>query len=634
MAAHYLNELSRLDETYRAALVMDVAPLAACVERWATRPMRMVGSGGSFSAARYAADLHESKTGQLARAATPLEVVSKQDLDSGLACFSASGRNQDIVAAFRVAARREDEPLSALVLAADSPLEKLGRRYGYADVVSMGHGSFADGFLAVASLLGAAVLLARAYRAVCGQSGRDMPGSIAELIARTTSMSGPGEIPDEANSVMRGREHVSVLYSTELAAAAVDLESRFVEAALGSLHIADLRNFGHGRHFWMARKARETCVLALLSEAQRELGTRTVSLLPKDVAVAPIWFRGPSDVQGIAGLVVGMFVAGSAAGLAGVDPANPGVPVFGRRMYHLGVQRERVRHGLVNRAAALRRKGVRTDDPGWVARYERALRRFNSSRYEAVVVDYDGTLCDSRDRCGPLRAEVADELSRLAEEGAVVGVATGRGPSAGQELRAALPGGLHERVLVGYYNGAEVRALADDEDPIVAGVGAGNVLVSAFAEDPMLDGAVRANAAQVTTGVKPGVRVEDGAEEVRLLMRELGVDGEIVTSAHSIDVCLAGQSKLDLLEAMRDAFGLGDGPVLRIGDRGRAPGNDWKLLDDPHGLSVETVSGHPERCWSLSPAGVKGPQAAVHYLRRLAWTGRGGRLRLSGASRP
>ena len=175
----------------------------------------------------------------------------------------------------------------------------------------------------------------------------------------------------------------------------------------------------------------------------------------------------------------------------------------------------------------------------------------------------------------------------MGDEGAVLGLATGRGPSAGIELRAALPSELHTRVLVGYYNGAEIRFLSDDEDPIVGVDRDENLLLVALANDPMLNGRVRSNAVQISTGVRPWIRVEDGAEEVRMILREYGVDGEVVTSAHSIDVCLAGQSKEDLLTAVRESFVLSGGPILRIGDRGRPPGNDWKILDDPHGLSVD-----------------------------------------------
>src|SRR3954471_4703185 len=56
--------------------------------------------------------------------------------------------------------------------------------------------------------------------------------------------------------------HQSVLFSPSLAAAAADLESRFIEGALGNLHAADWRNFGHGRHHWMAKRPSETGIVA------------------------------------------------------------------------------------------------------------------------------------------------------------------------------------------------------------------------------------------------------------------------------------------------------------------------------------------------------------------------------------
>ena len=633
MPLGYRRELAGLDGVYRAARGMDVAPLCAVVERWADRPMMMVGSGGSFSTATFAADLHESATGQLARAATPLEVVSKGNRQAGLTCFSANGRNQDIITAFRIAATREMDPLSALVLAEHPPLEKLGTKFGYADVVCMGHRLFKDGFLAVASLVGSSILLIRAYRAVFGRSERDLPEGVLELIQRVTSFARLEDIRAEADRVMQGRDYVSVLYSSELAAAAVDLESRFVEAALGALHISDMRNFGHGRHFWMARKAKETCVLALISERQEDLGTRTISLLPDGVTTLPIHFRGSTDVQAVAGLVVGLFVTESAAGFAHVDPGKPGVPPFGRRLYHLKPKLERSRPADLNRAAALRRKGARSDDPLWIARYQHALETVNSGRYEALVVDYDGTLCDSRKRTAPLSAAIAEELTRLTDEGAMLGLATGRGPSAAIELRASLPTRLHDRVLVAYYNGAAIRRLTDSEDPVVERRCGEASLVTALENDPIFSGRVRSNAVQISTGVRLGTRMEAGVAQVRLLLREKDVEAEVVTSGHSIDVCLAGQSKEDLVRTIRVSFELGEGSILRIGDRGRPPGNDWRLLDDPFGLSVDEVSAHPMHCWSLTPAGTKGVQATSHYLRHLRWSGTGGRIRLSPASR-
>ncbi len=633
MASHYQRELGKLDSAYRAAMAMDVSRLAASVERWAAQPMLMVGSGGSFSVAKFAADLHERVAGQLARAATPLEIMSKEGPAGGLVCFSASGRNQDIVAAFRAAATRESEPLGALVLREGSALEAMVRRFRYADMVCMAHPSFRDGFLAVGSLIGSAVLLARSYRAAYGRSERELPRDVSALVEGATSFADVEAIVAATDRLIAGREYLSVIYGPVLAAAAVDLESRFVEASLGAMHVADLRSFGHGRHFWMARRGRETAVAALIPEQEDDLATRTISLLPNEVARLLIRFRGAEDVQGIAGLVVAVVVASRVARVAHVDPGRPGVPPFGRKLYRLKRNQGRPAQGLVNRDAALRRKRAPVSDGRWIEHYERAFETVNAARYEGLVVDYDGTLCDTRDRRGNLPSDIAEELTRIAEEGAAVGVATGRGASAGAGLRATLPGRLHDRVLVGYYNGAVIRSLEDEEDPALASVANEDALLAALAKNPMLSGRVRSNGVQISTSVARGVRLAAGAEEVALVTRAYGVEADVVVSGHSIDVCTGGQSKEDLVDAMRERFGLGAGPILRIGDRGRAPGNDWRLLDSAHGLSVDQVSRHPVHCWSLAPAGAKGTQATIHYLRRLRWTRSGGRIRLSPAAR-
>jgi len=59
MQARYSKELERLPEVYAAALAADVTTLTRSVESWLDRPMVMVGSGGSYSTATFAAWLHE-----------------------------------------------------------------------------------------------------------------------------------------------------------------------------------------------------------------------------------------------------------------------------------------------------------------------------------------------------------------------------------------------------------------------------------------------------------------------------------------------------------------------------------------------------------------------------------------------
>ncbi len=73
-------------------------------------------------------------------------------------------------------------------------------------------------------------------------------------------------------------------------------------------------------------------------------------------------------------------------------------------------------------------------------------------------------------------------------------------------------------------------------------------------------------------------------------------------------------------------MGGGGRPVLRIGDRGRWPGNDFSLLDSAHSLSADEVSPDPKGAWNLALVGHRGSQATLGYLRKLKSTRKGLRL--------
>ena len=633
MTRRYTTELNKLSAVFDVARRADIGSLARSVETWISRPMIMVGSGGSYSTASFAAYLHEQFSGRLTRPATPLDLMKGTVPDAGVVCFTASGRNRDIIAAFREAARQEVSPLCALVLADDSPLAELASRTQYAEVIASSDPSYADGFLAVASLCASCLLLLRAYRAVTGVSESDLPSSLHDLIDSATSLESLDALAEMIEPLAK-REYVSILYTPSLSPAAVDLESRFVEAALGALHIADLRNFGHGRHVWLAKRAKDTAVLALIGDHLDALATKTLKLLPPTASAARIGFTGPWDVQALAGILVGLHVAKSAGRIAGIDPGKPGVPSFGRSLYRLAPQSSSKKQAELNRIAVLRRKGQCEDDPSWFARHYEVMAKFNAARFDALVADYDGTLCETRARFDPLRPEVAGELARLSESGAPIGIATGRGPSAGNELRRALPEKLHNLICIGYYNGADIRSLADTSDPLLPELPADHPLLEVLSTDPVFaESTVQTrNSAQVSVSLRPRLNVNKAVSRAQYLMRRLELAGDVVASSHSIDMLLGSQSKRNVVDAVLKRS-CQHNSVLRLGDRGDWPGNDAELLDDPFGLSVDDVSAHPAHCWSLSPAGVVGVQATLYYLKRLSWTKSGGRIRLTPGAR-
>lgn len=635
MQARYSKELERLPEVYSAAYAADVTKLTQSVVGWLERPMVMVGSGGSYSTATFAAWLHERMANRVARAASPIEVFDSNLVDHGLVCFSASGRNRDIGAAFKTAATSEVSPLSGLIMADDTPLHALQRKYDYSDVVSVTNPLFKDGFLAVASMIASSVLLLRAYKSACG-SDLEVPDSLNKLLSETLQIDDLGSIADAAEKLTSG-PYTSVLFSNALKPTAVDLESRFVEASLGALHSADLRNFGHGRHYWFANRSEETGVLALIHGEDRKLADRTLELLPTDQLLR-LDIEGPAELAAIAGLIAGLYVSAGAGRSANIDPGKPGVPEFGRKLYRLGPGASKHSPTTLSMRAAIRRKtnvipatGSSTSSK-WISAYERALAKVSDAAIKALVFDYDGTLCNAQHRFSAMPASAAAALERLVRDGANVAIATGRGPSAGQAIRGKIDRSLWSNILIGYYNGAVIRPLEDETDPLVEEVTEENELIIRLRQVTLFaDALIRGNDTQVTIELSDSLKSHEACSIAARVLDGLGKDGaRIVASSHSIDLLLAGQSKLNVVDAVSTRTGCDHDEVLRIGDKGRWPGNDADLLNHPLGLTVDEASPDPEHCWGFAPAGVKGLQATLHYISCLDWSGSSGKLVLKG----
>ena len=193
-----------------------------------------------------------------------------------------------------------------------------------------------------------------------------------------------------------------------------------------------------------------------------------------------------------------------------------------------------------------------------------------------VVLDYDGTVVPNHPteaRLGPPWKEVMDELVRLVDCGVQVGFATGRGGSAGERLREALPARVHPRILMGYYNGAHVRTLdvdiRDDRpatDPQVASVALW------INNSGLLRDGLQLDAREVQVTVDHSA-VADVAGFARALAGCADVaDGSVrvLSSHHSFDVVPRGTTKLKVVDALEERAGRAGGAVLSIGDSGFA----------------------------------------------------------------
>ncbi|MCK9918028.1 HAD hydrolase family protein [Microbacteriaceae bacterium K1510] len=624
MTARYLKELANLHEVYEAALELNIAPLRAALEGAASRPAVMLGSGGSYSVASFAAFLHQLNTGRIATASTPLDYMTLPLRDAAVMCFSASGRNKDICAAFDEAAQREAKPLLGLVLRDSSPLHELGARYRYSRVISASSELFDDGFLAVASLLGSGILLFRAYRALVG-NGAQLPSSLEAFFAERASTP-LGKIVRECERVVAPAT-MSVLYSSSLKPASVDIESRFVEAALGNVHSTDLRNFGHGRHHWFAKHPEETGLLALIGDGQESLASRTLDLIPDVAPKTRIDFSGPKDEQALAGLIVSLHLAAAAGRTRRIDPAKPGVPEFGRRLYHLGPSKRKKAGGRDLTETAVWRKeqagGLKATAESSELHMlcQQGIDRLNQSKFAGLVFDYDGTLCEPDRRFEPLPEDIADGLNGLLAQGAAIGIATGRGGSAADRIREAVRKEYWGNVIIGFYNGAAICSLSDPS-PTRGDAGPEVVqLEKILRSSRHFSGChFRTNQSQIAISLPP---LEEPVVSVRAaagIVEHAGMAAVVSCSSHSIDVTFGNAKKSSVVDAIRARLGVaGNAPVLRIGDKGRWPGNDAELLDDPFGLSVDEVSDSLENCWGLSPRGILGVQATLYYFQRIHW---------------
>ncbi|MCE9583815.1 MAG: sucrose-6-phosphate hydrolase [Planctomycetes bacterium] len=539
--------------------------------------------------------------------------------------LSAGGRNPDVMGATRSACTREPRQLLVLCGAIGSPLADLALSYD-ADVFEYPPPGGKDGFLATNTLIAFSLLLYRGYRAVSGLPS-DLPPKLSQLLDGVEVEDASAAVDNECRRLW-DRDTLVVLHGPSTRSAALDLESKFTEGALGTVQLADFRNYAHGRHHWLAKRASSSAVLALVTGEDEDLAARTLALLPRnEVPIVRLRVKQESFVASMTSLVKIMFVVASAGRARGIDPGRPSVPAFGRKLYHLRAFSPRATRSW--ETAAIERKAgepiATLETRGELEKWRDALNSFvdtlRSTNFGALVLDYDGTICDRHARFRGLDAPVAEQLNRLLRSGLVLGIATGRGKSVRKDLAVCLEKRYHHRVWIGYYNGGHVRKLDEDLDPLQL-EGSDDPLPAvqrALAADAWISAHTKIKAKRMQLSV---VRCAPVSETVlwesvaQLIATEVPNAVSVVRSSHSVDVLAPGVSKRSLVERVRRDLPE-ERAILCIGDRGRWPGNDYSLLQEPCSLSADEVSPDPRTCWNLATPGVRGVSATLRYLRAL-----------------
>ena len=630
MGRPYSTELAELAPTYHWALRVDIRQLADSLCRAASLPLLAIGSGGSLSVAEFAVGLHRDMSGCSAIAQTPLDAVaSRINLRSAAVLLtSAGGSNPDVLASLDRLARREPRSLTVVCLRPGAPLARRASQLPFVDLIELLPPTRRDGFLATNSLIALVTLIQRAYEATFGH-GSELPNRWEQLLPPEVQTDLDHRLPTAWE-----KQTLVVLYGPSTRVAALDLESRFSEAALQNVSTADYRNFAHGRHNWLAKRPDSTAVLAFVTSADRALASETIALIPNPVPIISVNVPFTGATACVAALARVMHIALSAGKARGIDPGRPGVPPFGRQIYHLNGFKQRVASD--RRAISIERKFQKATEVlsslGLLTLWRRAYRRFISglqrTTFRGMVLDYDGTLSD--DRFGGLSSEVSRELVRLVSANVLLAVATGRGKSARKALREVIPSAHWDRVVIGYYNGGDIGLLSDDRpDPTERAGKALSEIATVLRKNRLLArlATLECRLPQLTVQPRNPERADDVWAIVNEAVQTLRKPGTLtLRSSHSIDVLGPYVDKRAVIRRLLELDGASGDVVLCLGDKGRYPGNDFFLLSEPHALSVDEVSTDPATCWNVAPVGVRGVAACLHYLRGVRTTPSGARI--------
>lgn len=315
---HYAEELEKLIASYSWAKAVPIDRLLAWKEATARRPMIALGSGGSLSAAHFAALLHRHYARGQAKHITPYELLLNEPELSGISLMmlSASGDNSDILSAFETGIGRGAEALSALCMRRNSPLAKQGRPHSHAYLFEEDIPTGKDGFLATNTLLATLALLARAY-------GAELLDSLSTPPPIDFRAPDPGLL-------------IQIVYGGWSAPVATDLESKLNESGLASACMNDYRNFAHGRQLGMFYHRENAHLLALITPETADIAERTLSLLPPGFSVSKLCTRRAGAAGTLELLMQALYWVKAVAMARGLDPAHPArVPDWVFQMYKL-----------------------------------------------------------------------------------------------------------------------------------------------------------------------------------------------------------------------------------------------------------------------------------------------------------
>lgn len=507
-----------------------------------------IGSGGSLVLAKLWQQVHESHELGVAKVKTPYEYEFENPKADVVVLFSASGKNHDILNAFRTALKRGSR-IVVFTISHQSELLRLAKTQENVACVYPSIKSAKDGFLAVNSTIVMAGLIYQVESILFGvEINTQSPVASAFRDYYHSPIANPSQY-----------KTLQIIVSEWGAPAGLDLETRLAESSVAACFLTDPRSFGHGRFIWLDSHKNDTLVVMIYTPTSEQFMNKFSKNIPDFIPQYKIF----APYQGIWGaiysIVATILLVGDLAKSQDIDPGKPDVPLWGRKLHGLRVNNKKVSNLVDFPALTL--------------------------PFDGLVIDIDGTLVDTKARFDPVRNEIAEELNRLLTLRLPIGFATGRGWSAMEILQSTISSELWDRVTVGLYNGTYILKLLEkslpvshDQLPIINEVSS---LVEKICEKYDIKPTIRPT--QITV---KGLRTN----QICLLKAELNLElgqkrryFKIVSSAHSVDIIPWWGSKLRVVETIDLSL---DSQILCVGDQGQMGGNDEELLRWQPSVSV------------------------------------------------
>lgn len=618
-------KLDDLPATLDLVAGFNPAHIASGLSRGSAQGALAIGSGGSVVAAEYFARCRDSLGFGPTSVVTPMQAVADhhtlQPLQVWL--FSASSDNPDISAAAQAAADRGCRDINIVTRNPDGTAAALVSDFGgCVHVVPVA--DVKDGYLATHSLLAMTVGLFLASSMVSREPTTEPP-PLEVIAARLTASRASAERHRlvEKWTGFRATDTVIIAGDPLLRPIATLLDTSLWEASLCPVQTTDFRNLAHGRHTWFQHRADQTVLLAMTGSASRATWSAIERVLPQHVRRTSFDYGNCGRLANVLGLIDGLATIEALGEVLGIDPGKPGVGVFGRAIYDdrslETLARElppRVRH---KRAAIARADTSPPEHPSLAMIGAERLQALEEAIIGGAVFDYDGTIVSTDDRFKVPDQAIVDELVRLHRAGLKLGIATGRGGSAGEDLRKVLPSDILPSIVIGYYNGGYVRTadvdIECDPPPANPAITATSLWLNGQ-DDLFIEKQFKSGPVQICVDMHRLRHPYRFALDLANCTQVRSGDVKISASGHSFDIVPSSTSKMKVLEEVRAAAGPGRA-VLCFGDSGASSGNDHALLSHSYGISVGEVCGALNGCWSLFGGTVTGPEALLRVLAAL-----------------